>query len=69
MVVLYFVCHAPRIITNTVEMAVATDKIPIVSYRNLFQKYNFQSLLANEPINEIDELVFSNLSYFFNCKI
>ena len=32
MVVLYFVCHAPRIITNTVEMAVATDKIPIVSF-------------------------------------
>ena len=31
MVVLYFVCHAPRIITNTVEMAVASDKIPIVS--------------------------------------
>ena len=60
MVVLYFVCHAPRIITNTVEMAVASDKIPIVSYRNFYQKYNFQSLLVNKTninknINKIIE--------------
>jgi hypothetical protein len=45
MVVLYFVCHAPRIITNTVEMAVASDKIPIVSsyktYEIQFEKYKF----------------------------
>ena len=41
MVVLYFVCHAPRIITNTVEMAVASDRLPIVSIQKKSSTFFF----------------------------
>lgn len=49
MVVLYFVCHAPRIITNTVEMAVASDRLPI--WFELLVSINHLLVVSNSSFN------------------